>query len=200
MARPPKITDEQILEAAHAMFLEHGPDVTTMQIARHAGISEGTIFKRFKTKEQLFTASMTKGMFTMEWIQSLNELSGKGDLKANLERITREMLAFFNDLIPRAHMVMSRHGSHMKDMFQGNPNSPPLFALRHLVTFLQTEQSLGRLRHAHAELIAHMLMGSIHHYAFMSHSELDQWLECSAEDYIEGVIEHLFGSLIINTS
>lgn len=54
MARSRSITDEQILEAARAVFLEDGFSASTLEIARRAGISEASIFKRFSTKENLF--------------------------------------------------------------------------------------------------------------------------------------------------
>ncbi|MEL6856690.1 MAG: TetR family transcriptional regulator, partial [Cyanobacteria bacterium J06607_13] len=42
MARPRKITIEQILEAAQAVFLEKGFGASTQEIASAAGISEGS--------------------------------------------------------------------------------------------------------------------------------------------------------------
>jgi hypothetical protein len=41
MARPVTISDEQILDAARAVFTEKGPRATTAEIAERAGVSEG---------------------------------------------------------------------------------------------------------------------------------------------------------------
>ena len=53
MARTKKISDEQILEAARVVFAERGFAATTAQIATQAGISEGSIFRRWKSKDEL---------------------------------------------------------------------------------------------------------------------------------------------------
>ena len=66
MPRPRTITDEQIVEAARAAFLEQGFSATTAEIARRAGISEGTLFKRFATKEDLFEEAERKAKEALE--------------------------------------------------------------------------------------------------------------------------------------
>ena len=58
MARPTIIRTEQIVETARLLFLEHGYTLSTASIARKLNISEGSIFKRFKTKDALFAAAM----------------------------------------------------------------------------------------------------------------------------------------------
>ena len=65
MARTRTISDEQILDAAQAVFLEQGPQATTSAIADRAGISEGTIFKRFPTKQALFFAGRFQFIFKL---------------------------------------------------------------------------------------------------------------------------------------
>ena len=58
MARPTVIRDEQILDAARIVFLERGVLATTAEVAQRAQVSEGSLFKRFKTKaEQIGRAS-----------------------------------------------------------------------------------------------------------------------------------------------
>lgn len=49
--------DSQILAAATALFMQHGVQGTTMeQIAREAGVSKLTLYRRFPDKDTLFTA------------------------------------------------------------------------------------------------------------------------------------------------
>lgn len=45
-----------IVHAVLPLLIEHGATVTTSQIARAAGIGEGTIFRAFKDKDELFEA------------------------------------------------------------------------------------------------------------------------------------------------
>jgi AcrR family transcriptional regulator len=47
---------ERILEAARAVFAERGLEVTLDDIAHHAGVGVGTVYRRFSDKEQLIDA------------------------------------------------------------------------------------------------------------------------------------------------
>ncbi|MCP3800239.1 TetR/AcrR family transcriptional regulator [Allokutzneria sp. A3M-2-11 16] len=51
-----------IVHAVLPLLVEHGPAVTTSQIARAAGIGEGTIFRAFKDKEELFDACTVEAL------------------------------------------------------------------------------------------------------------------------------------------
>ena len=46
----------RILKAASAVFNERGLDVSLDEIARHAGVGVGTVYRRFRTKEELIEA------------------------------------------------------------------------------------------------------------------------------------------------
>jgi AcrR family transcriptional regulator len=58
MPRPKTISDEDLLAACRAEFLAQGLQVSTKRLAQQAGISEGILFQRFGTKDELFFASM----------------------------------------------------------------------------------------------------------------------------------------------
>jgi len=47
---------ERVLRAARELFAERGVDVTMEEVARHAGVGVGTIYRRFPSKDQLFAA------------------------------------------------------------------------------------------------------------------------------------------------
>src|SRR5512133_3237204 len=54
--RPQQIPEEALLNAAAAVFLRDGVGATTAEIARRAGVSEGLLFYRYKTKDELIAA------------------------------------------------------------------------------------------------------------------------------------------------
>ena len=58
MARKKTITDEAILDAAREVFSQRGFSAPTRDVARSAGISEGVLFQRYRTKADLFFAAM----------------------------------------------------------------------------------------------------------------------------------------------
>jgi AcrR family transcriptional regulator len=47
---------QRILKAASEVFNERGLDVSLDEIARHAGVGVGTVYRRFRTKEELVEA------------------------------------------------------------------------------------------------------------------------------------------------
>ncbi|MEU5258425.1 TetR family transcriptional regulator [Amycolatopsis sp. NPDC021455] len=51
-----------IVHAVLPLLMEHGANVTTSQIARAAGIGEGTIFRAFKDKDELFDACTAEAL------------------------------------------------------------------------------------------------------------------------------------------
>ncbi|MGW1995245.1 TetR/AcrR family transcriptional regulator [Embleya sp. NPDC001921] len=53
---------EMIVRAALPLVIEHGSAVTTRQVARAAGIGEGTIFRVFADKEELLDACVSEAL------------------------------------------------------------------------------------------------------------------------------------------
>jgi AcrR family transcriptional regulator len=47
---------QRILKAASEVFTEHGLDVSLDEVARQAGVGVGTVYRRFRTKEELVEA------------------------------------------------------------------------------------------------------------------------------------------------
>ena len=71
MARPTTLSDPHILDAARAVFLERGIAATTAEVARRAGVAEGSIFKRWPTKQALFYAALTPETEVPAWLNTL---------------------------------------------------------------------------------------------------------------------------------
>lgn len=56
---------DRLLTAARELFAERGIDVAMADIARHAGVSNGTLYNRFPTREDLIEAAFTDRLETM---------------------------------------------------------------------------------------------------------------------------------------
>src|SRR6188768_505357 len=80
--RPPVISSERLLEVAREVFLELGIRATTAEVASRAGIAEGTIFHRFKSKEELFHAAMNVDPnAVVSLVEELRARAGVGELR-----------------------------------------------------------------------------------------------------------------------
>lgn len=178
MARNTTITEEQILEAARAVFLEEGFGAQTAKIARRAQVSEGSIFKRFPTKEALFCAALHIET-SPAWHAELEQRVGTGDCRENLRAIFFSILLFFNEMIPRTITTMGSLGAMGFKIFEGVEH-PMIRDEANLKAFLQREMESGRLRNGDTELLARLILGSLTSYIFramitgtsLSHEEL----------------------------
>src|SRR5437899_303972 len=122
MARPVSIKDETIIAAAREIFLERGIQATTAEVAERAGVSEGSVFKRFQSKIDLFRAAMEDRIHDPDWVRELPTRVGKGDVRESMFAIGMGMVAFFRDLMPLMMMSWSNPAPNgLPHAFQG-PN------------------------------------------------------------------------------
>jgi AcrR family transcriptional regulator len=61
VARPRKISDDELLTATSQVIGRHGPGFTLAQVATEAGVAVGTVAGRFGSKQNLLLAMMTAG-------------------------------------------------------------------------------------------------------------------------------------------
>lgn len=194
MARTRTISDDKILEAAREVFLEAGHSGTTAEIARRADISEGTIFKRFATKDQLFLAAMK--ISSPPWLKRVWVVNNEHTVRQNLHHICLELIAFFEEVIPKMMMVMCSHGGFSKELF--DQDALPVRVIKELSLYLDKEQRRGRLGSCDVQILARMLISSCHHYAFMEQAGLQQYLPMPRHHYVQGVLDNIFGSLEVD--
>jgi AcrR family transcriptional regulator len=161
MARRTTITDELILSTAREVFLEEGIQAQTSKIAQRAGISEGTIFKRFATKDELFLAALSIP-YPPPWHATLDKLVGVGDIKENLITLGVELLTYFQHVMP--NIIAS---SGMKGLPRPMPgqddlgeNSPLAQDLKSIHFYLSREADLGRIRQMDVEILTTLLFGA----------------------------------------
>ena len=193
MARPTNIKDETIVAAARELFLERGIRVTTAEVAHHAGVSEGSIFNRFPTKEHLFRAAMESQLAAPQWFTQLDARVGKGDPRESLLSLAGEVLGFFRTAAPLMMMMWSNHaGLSPRDALEG-PDAPPVRAIKRLSAFFAAEARLGRVRNCDPEILARAFLGGIANYAFIEALQRGGGaLPLPAEPYLRGLIDLLW--------
>lgn len=195
MTRPRTITDEEILDTARQVFLEKGASATTSEIARRAGISEGTIFKRFPTKHDLFLAAI--GVKEREgWGTVLEQQAGEGTVQGNLTGLANAMIDFFRDVVPRVMLMCQQGMEHPHKGFFNGPRSPARRNFGALINYLKEEMDLGRLdTQTDPELIARIIGGSCWNFAFHESMGNEVFAPLTRQEFAEQLVQTLWRGL-----
>lgn len=190
MGRPRTISNEQIIDAARALFIKNGFRVSTAEIARAAGVSEGSIFKRFPTKAKLFEAAMGIPEFDIE--AALEGRIGEGEAKENLAEIMIELIDFFRKLLPRTMMAWAHPKNRPLDHFMDTRRTAALTILRGITHFFEEEIKRGRIQDADPEIAARMVLGSIYNYVFFELVGVHVRMPIASETYVRSLIDILW--------
>ena len=122
-----QVTSEKIMDAAIELFSQYGYDcVTTEEIAKKAGFSEKTLFRHFKSKQNLLKQAIDRFHYAEE-MRLLFERKLSGDLQADLQLISdnyhrimyqnRKMLRVLAKLggkVPGIHQYARRHPKQLQ--------------------------------------------------------------------------------------
>lgn len=165
MARPVSISDDVILAAARDVFLAHGVRGTTAEVAARAGVSEGSVFKRWKTKEALFRAAMQgETVDDVGFIVGLMERVGQGDLREQLIDLGIGTAEFFYKIVPlHMHSFAGRH-DETESVFAEGREPPPLVARKRIASYLEAERRAGRIRDVDPDVMSRVFLGSIYNF------------------------------------
>jgi AcrR family transcriptional regulator len=141
MGRKKTISDAALLEVARKVFVEKGFGTSTKEIARRAGISEGVIYQRFLTKDELFFAAMIPPPATLH--QVLKHSRSRG--RALLEKVTWAMIDYCRATLPVLLPLMMHPAFRFEEFAKRHPESPMFALRRELVQFMVQQQRAGRI-------------------------------------------------------
>jgi AcrR family transcriptional regulator len=165
MARPTSIRDKDILRAARSVFLERGIRATSAEVAKRAGVSEGSVFKRFPSKEDLFQAAMRTDLEALEHMPvAVQGLSGQGEVRANLAGLGSALLGMLRHILPLMMMRWSNPPSALERL--GGTTCPPARVLLALTSYFESEMQAGRVARRNPEVLARTFLGALQNYVF----------------------------------
>jgi AcrR family transcriptional regulator len=129
---------QRILQAAAEVFTERGLDVSLDEVARHAGVGVGTVYRRFRTKEDLVEALF---MDRIEEVAALAaDAAEAADPWSGLVRFMEQMTAMLAENLGLRQMLMFATYGRDKVWYARQRNAP-------LVTRLvERAQAAGQLR------------------------------------------------------
>ncbi|SFP55173.1 TetR/AcrR family transcriptional regulator [Actinomadura madurae] len=100
---------ERILAAAVTVIQARGiVAATTKEIARSAGVSEGSLYNHFANKTALFAAALAEVTGTARAaMAALLASAGRNTVEENLVRLATEMVGFYGELLPMTGPVLA---------------------------------------------------------------------------------------------
>ena len=178
---------ERILAAAVEVIRARGiVAATTKEIARSAGVSEGSLYNHFANKTALFAAALGEVTGTARTaMTTLHQSAGHGSVEENLVRLVADMVRFYGELLPMTGPVLAdpeliawlRDDGPAKAQ-QEAPAAParsggaaagPVMGHAALLGYLETERRAGRLKDdAPLPFLATALLGGCLQHAFMT--------------------------------
>jgi len=198
MARPITIDDTKLLETAREVFLELGASATTAEVAMRAGISQGSIFKRFSTKQDLFLAAMQGERDRRDWEGFLRRRTQEAGLRTALVEIGVELIGFLKQIFPLMLISWSNRGEFG---FSSERFSGPMRGIHSLADFLAKEMEAGRLRRTDPWSAARVFFASLQSYALVGLMfEKGLGPGWSPKEYVSGIVEVLWNGIAPSSS
>ncbi|MDH6222024.1 TetR/AcrR family transcriptional regulator [Streptomyces pseudovenezuelae] len=115
---------EMIVRSALPLVIEHGSAVTTRQIARAAGIGEGTIFRVFADKEELLDACVTEALSPAPALDELALVSMEQPLATRLTEAASALHAHL-DRVGAVVGALHATGGRGRSGRPGSSEAPP---------------------------------------------------------------------------
>lgn len=187
MARPQKVSDEEILVTARRLLLEN-PNIATTVIAKALGVSQAALFKRFGTKQELIFQALAPDA-TPPFLPVL--LAGPNTdepIADQLVRLLGMLRRFFVKLFPRL-MALKACGFSPVEMMGKYDVAPPLAAIRALGAWLDKAVEQGQLRPHDTTALAFILLGSVQSQTVLTHMLGDQLPPLDADVFVTQVID-----------
>lgn len=189
MARPRGITDDEVLAAARAVFLERGITATVEEVAARCGVGEATVFRRFPTKQALFIAAMDS-QGELEWEQTLRDhwptpsRAELPDIRITLTVLANEQIVSGRRMMPFLLMKLSNPAFFSR----ARPPARVLRILRVLTEFFAAQIAAGRVRGRDPRVAARIWLGSLQNRVmFETIGEPSD--DLTSDAFIEGLVD-----------
>ena len=157
---------EHLISAAERVILRKGfASITVREIAREAGVADGTLYNHFPDKEEVLVEAILGRLTEIEAMFSeLPRQAGKGTVTGNLKKIAVSVLDFEWEAMP---LMGSLHTEpklmeRLIERFHADKRGPH-GALEAVREYLREEQRLGRIDpKADPDAAAMLLVGTLH--------------------------------------
>ena len=184
----------QILEGARQVFLADGFDGASMnEVARIAGVSKGTLYVYFASKEALFEALIRDER--KQQAERICNYDVEGDVATVLRSLGRNLMRSMTrpETIAQVRIVLAV-GPKFPNIGRAFDEAGPKYGLKRLAAYLESEIAAGTLEIAHPALAARQFVllcqGDLFHdLLFMvrdeaTQAEIDRTVDAAVEVFL----------------
>ena len=173
MGRPPRITAEQILQAARAAFTARGFAATTLaDVAAAIEVTPAAILRYFPSKQDLFAAAMSaRGIEVPPFVDELARADPAGDPRVVLRRFAEQMVPFMSTIIRSAIAVQMHAASAQTTVVvpfdTRAEETPPRKGIRIVTQYFRRAMNAGVIRRGDPRADALLFVGQLQSYVFI---------------------------------
>lgn len=194
--------EQKILESAVTIFSNKGFNgTTTSEIAKNAGIAEGTIFRYFKTKKDILSGilvqliNLVSSKFALGSIEELAKIAEDKDMRWFLNQLIRDRILFVKSFFPmlRVILVEAVYHEEIREALYKNIAGPALKLFKQLyITMIEK----GYVRNDLPEdivfksivaNIAGIVMQKILFSEYLTDEVLEQYIETTIDLILNGI-------------
>lgn len=190
-------TRQQLLAACEKLIQTVGlARVTTKELAKETGLSEGALYRHFDHKEDLFLAVFERHVRVL--LGLLNErVAGQGEVVDNLREITLAILRYYEQLIPLTAAFFA--DTELLARFRAllaRIGEPDRLHCR-VAIYIEDEQRLGRIApNLPALSMATALLGPVFQYAFLRQLTGHDQFGLTDQQFVENLVQLLAPSVL----
>lgn len=153
---------EHLIDVAETMLGQgHVSAITTREIARSAGVSDGVLYNYFDGKQDLLVTALLRRYATfLARFEASLPVPGQATVEESLVELATSVHALVADTLPIVAGLVSDPGLQRSFIagIHTEPLGPHRF-IRPLVDYLRVEQDAGRVGDVDIESVIHLIVG-----------------------------------------
>ncbi|HME52603.1 MAG TPA: TetR/AcrR family transcriptional regulator [Candidatus Lokiarchaeia archaeon] len=187
-------SDTEILDAALVVFQKEGfAGATTRKIAEQAGVNEVTLFRKFKTKENLFQLTAQRiGTQTLAMVDEIFTRDPSASLEAQLHEVFKRLQRFLDEHIPVILLLLNESNRGFPDISQALLQIPRMLMDRLKEIFESKLDHEGEST-ASPDFLSFAFLGFTFYYTLMNNLSKGSIMEGKVQEFPVDYIHLILG-------
>jgi AcrR family transcriptional regulator len=167
MARPRRVSDEEILVAVRRAVTDEGPHVSLDVGAERLGVTSPALFRRFRSRNDLMIAAL-RPEEKPPFIDFLDAGPDDRPIEAQLVEVLTRIGSFLAETLPCVS-ALRESGIRFEEIHESWQEPPPLRTARALAGWIERAQARGLVEVEDAQLAATTVLGALQAPIFFRH-------------------------------